>query len=194
MDAGPHAHLDAVLPRRLAQRLLHRHRRVDGRRRLLEHGEDLVGPRLDDVPGSLGARHLEELPEAVEQLAVAVPETMEQLRRTFDVGEQHRHEARRQVHRFAAPAELALGLQLAGDEPDGHDAEALGRLQQTRPGPLPGRFILEDDLVEAGKGVADVGGIVDRQPLAAALVDVGEGGGRQLGTVGGVEPWHSHGH
>ena len=96
--------------------------------------------------------------------------------------------------RLAAAAELALGLQLAGDEPDRNDAEALGRLQQTGAGLLPGRLVLEHDLVEAGQGVADVGGVVDRQPPAAACVDVGEGGGRQLGAIGGLEPGHVSGH
>ena len=137
---------------------------------------------------------LEQLAEAVEQLAVAVTEAVEQLGRSLDVGEQHRHEARRQVHRFAAPAELALGLQLAGDEADGHDAEALGRLEQPGPRLLPGVFVLEHDLVETGEGVADMGGVVDRQPLAAPLIDVGEGARRKLGPIGGLEPCHISGH
>ena len=98
------------------------------------------------------------------------------------------------MHRFAAATQLAFGLQLTGDEADGHDAEALGRLEQAGASLVPGLFVLEDDLVEAGEGVTDVGGVVDRQPPATMPVDVGERRGRQLGTVGGLEPWHSTGH
>ena len=96
---------------------------------MLERGEQLVGPGLDDVPRAFGSGALDDRPHAVEQLAIAVTELMEQPRRSLDIGEQQRHEAGRQVLRLALPAELALGLQLAGDEPDGDDAESLGRLE-----------------------------------------------------------------
>ena len=194
VHAHPHPNLDASGPRRLAQGPLHRHGRLGCRGRLLEHGEELVGARLDDEPRSLGACTFEDRADAVEQLAVAVAEPVDQLRRSLDVGEQHGHEARRQVARLGPAAELALGLQLAGDEPDRNDAEALGRLQQTGAGLLACRLVLEHDLVEAGQGVADVGGVVDRQTPAAARVDVGEGGGRQLGAIGRLEPGHVSGH
>ena len=91
------------------------------------------------------------------------------------------------------PAELTLGLQLAGDEPDGDDAETLGGLQQPGAGLLPGRFVLERHLVEAGQRIAHVGGVVDRQAAPPAGIDVGEGGRRQLGAIGGPELWHVSG-
>ena len=127
---------------------------------------------------------------AVEQLAVAVTQPMQQARRSLDVGEQHRHEASRQMDRFAAPSELTFGLQLTGDEPDGDDAESLGRLQQPASSEVSRRLVLENDLVEAGESIADVGRVVDRQPSPPTAVDVREGAGGKLGPISRFEPCH----
>ena len=52
----------------------------------------------------------------------------------LDVGHQHGEEAGRQRGRFAGPTlpEGALGVQLAGDEPEGHDPVLLGGVEQPR--------------------------------------------------------------
>ena len=157
---------------------------------MLERGEQLVGPRLDDVSRAFGSGALDDRPHTVEQLGVAVAELVEQPRRSLDIGEQQRHEAGREVLRRPLASELALGLQLAGDEPHGDDAVSLGRLEQPGPRLLAGRLVLEHDLAEAGQGVAHVAGIVDRQPAPAAPVDIGEGAVRQPGSIGGFEPCH----
>ena len=58
--------------------------------------------------------------------------------------------------------ELALRLQLTGDEPDRHDPVLLGCVQQSFAGALARPFVFEVDLAEASKGVADVGLVVNR--------------------------------
>ena len=78
-------------------------------------------------------------------------------------------------------AKCTFGLQLAGDEPDRDDLELLGRVQQPHAGPLAGRLVFEGDLAEADQRIADVGGVVDRQPSPAMRVDVGE---RTVGKAG----------
>jgi hypothetical protein len=97
---------------------------------VLEHREELVGARLDDVAVIPQRGVPQHGPDPLEQVAVAVAEAADQRRRFLDVGEQHRHEARRQTDRFVAPApQVALRPQLVGDEPDGHDRELLGRVE-----------------------------------------------------------------
>ena len=108
--------------------------------------------------------------DVVDQAAEAPTEPLHETGRPLDVGHQQRDEPRRQGGIVAA----ARCLQLAGDEPDRHDAEALGSLEQPLARPLAGRVVLERDLPEAGEGVADVGGVVDRQAPSAMGVDVGE--------------------
>jgi hypothetical protein len=101
---------------------------------------------------------------------------VDQRRRSLDVGEKHRDEARRREDRFVSPAlEVTLGLQLVGDEPDGHDLELPRGDEESLTRPVTGGFVLERDLVQAGERVADVVGIVDREPTAPAGIDVGEG-------------------
>ena len=56
---------------------------------------------------------------------------------------------------------------------------------------LPGRVVLELDLAEAGEGVADVGGVVDRQAPPTLGVDVGEGPIGQAGTLARLEAGHA---
>ena len=67
---------------------------------------------------------------------------------------------------------VALAAQLPGHEADGHDAVLLRRAQQTRPGSIASGIVLEDDLVEPGQGIADMGRVVDRQPPTALRIDV----------------------
>jgi hypothetical protein len=178
----------------LAQRPLHRHRRLERVGWTLEHGEELVGAGLDDVPTAIDGGAFEDRAHAIEQRAIAVAETVQQRRRALHVGEQHGDETRRQVRRVAPPAELALRLELAGDEADRDDAEALGRPEQTRAGLLARLLVIELDLVEAGEGVADVGGVVDRQATTALRVDIGEGVRRQLGSIRRLESGHGRRH
>ena len=187
-DANTNVHL--VRPRGLTQRALHGDGCVNGRRGMLERGEQLVGPGLDDVSRAFGGGPLDDGPHAVQQLTVAITKLMEQSRRSLDVGEQQRHEAGRQVLRRGLASELALGLQLSGDEPHGDDSESLGSLEQPGPRLLPGRLVFEHDLVEASQGVAHVAGVVDRQPAPATPVDIGEGAVRQPGSIGRLEPCH----
>ena len=66
----------------------------------------------------------------------------------------------------------SLRLQLAGDEPDGHDAVFLRRVQQALAGALPSGVVLEVDLAEPGQRIADVGLVVNGQASTAARVDV----------------------
>src|SRR6266542_2448676 len=84
----------------------------------------------------------------------------------------------------------ALRTQLAGDEPDGHDAVLLGGVQEPLAGPLPGRVVLERDLVEPGEGVAHVRLVVDGQPSPAERVYVSERAVRQSRPVAVFEPGH----
>src|SRR5207245_373680 len=76
-----------------------------------------------------------------------------------------------------------LRLQLARDEPDGHDAVLLRRVQQPRAGALPSGIVLESDLVEPGERIAHVGLVVDRKPPPAPGIDVGEGPVREPGSL-----------
>jgi hypothetical protein len=61
-----------------------------------------------------------------------------------------------------------LGSQLAGDEPDRHDAVLLGRVQQPPARAVPGGVVLEGDLVEPGEGIPHVRLVIDRQPSPPA--------------------------
>ena len=83
-----------------------------------------------------------------------------------------------------------LRLQLASDEPDGHDAVALRRVQQPLAGALPGGIVLEGDLVEPRECIAHVGLVVDRKPPPAARVDVGEGPVGKAGSLASLETRH----
>ena len=71
MDAGAHAHVDAVRPRALGERALQLDRRLEGGGCLLEHGEELVSTRVDLVPGEDGAPLLLELEVAEPALYLA---------------------------------------------------------------------------------------------------------------------------
>ena len=52
-----------------------------------------------------------------------------------------------------APADLPLGLELTGDEPDGHDPVPLGGVEQAGARPVPRRFVFELHLAEAGEAL-----------------------------------------
>ena len=94
--------------------------------------------------------------------------------------------------RFAGTTlpEGALRVELAGDEPEGHDPVLLGRVEQPLPRSLTGRVVLEVDLVEPGERVADVGGVVDRKPSPTPGVDVGERPIREVRPFRRFEPRH----
>src|SRR5207249_4279302 len=84
-----------------------------------------------------------------------------------------------------------LCSQLAGDEPDGHDAVLLRRVQQPFAGALPGRIVVEGDLVEPGECIPHVRLVVHRQPPPAARVNVGEGPVGKPGSLLGLETGHA---
>ena len=94
--------------------------------------------------------------------------------------------------RLAGPplSEGALGVELAGDEPEGHDPVLLRGVEQSLPRPLPRVVVLEVDLVEPRQRVAHVGRVVDRQPASPARVDVGERPIREIGPLRRLEPRH----
>lgn len=84
-----------------------------------------------------------------------------------------------------------LRFELAGDEPDGHDAVLLGGVQQSLTGALSGCIVLEIDLLESGERVAHVRLVVDGKPPPAARVDVGECAVREARPFAGAEPGHA---
>jgi len=51
---------------------------------------------------------------------------------------------------------------LVGDEPDRHDLELLGRVEEPLARTVAGGVVLERDLVEASERVADMAGVMDR--------------------------------
>ena len=145
---------------------------------------------------AVGRRHgaPQDRPHLLDQLAVALLEVLDERRRAFDVGHQHRDETGWELDPFdggARASKLALGAQLAVDEPDGNDPVLLRRVQQPLAGPLAGLLVLEVDLVEAGERVADVRLVVDREAPAAGRIDQRERAVRQLRPLGGIESRHA---
>jgi hypothetical protein len=84
----PHTQDDAFGPRMLGERALGCHGGVGGAPGFLEHDEELVPPVVDH----LSTFGLDGLPKKTavltQDLGVAVAETLEELRRAFDVGEE----------------------------------------------------------------------------------------------------------
>src|SRR6266545_1917330 len=78
--------------------------------------------------------------------------------------------------RSPPPGQIArgVGAQLAGDESDGEDAMALGRVEQPRTRAVARRLVLEDHLIEAGERVADVALVVDGEAPATLWIDIRE--------------------
>src|SRR4029453_7221339 len=70
---------------------------------------------------------------------------------------------------------VALGLQLVGDEPDRHDLDLLGGVEEPLARTVAGGGGPESNLVEPTSGVAAMAGARDRGPPATVGVDVGEG-------------------
>ena len=162
--------------------------------RLFEHREQIVGPGLDHMAVRRGHGAPQDRPHLVDQLAVALLEVLDERGRALDVGHQHRDETGRELDSFGRgprPSQLALGAQLAVDEPDGHDPVLLRRVQQPLAGPLAGRLVLEVDLVEPGERVADVRLVVDREAPAAGRIDQRKRAVRQLRPLGGIESRHA---
>ena len=147
---------------------------------------------FDHVAAGTDRRVPEERSHSVDQLAVSVAQAMDQRGGIFDVGHQHGHEAGGELHRRSSldPTELELRSQLAGDEPDRHDPELLGRVQQPLAGALPGALVFEVDPTETSQRVADVRLVVDRQPPPAARVDVGERAVREFRSLRRIELGH----
>ena len=143
---------------------------VEGRRRLLEGGEELIAASVDlAAPGSLDGES-QEAAKLAQQGSVPLAEPMQQLGRTLDVDQRERDLPTRQ---------LLLRPELGAHETKGHDAELLGGPEESHPGLVTSRVVLEADAAEAGQRVAHVGLVVDRQHAVAPGVDVGEGAVRQ---------------
>jgi hypothetical protein len=192
VDPDPDPNLEILGPRPSSELTLHAHRGVEGGLWKFEHREELVRPRFDHLAAHSQRGVSLDRPHVVDQVAVALTQTMDQGGRTFDVRHQHRHEAGRQLYRLSCPelTELTLRLQLTGDEPDRHDPVLLGRVQQSLAGALSSAFVFEHDLAETSERVPDVGLVVDRQPAPAAGVHVGERAVRKIGSLRRVESGH----
>ena len=104
MDPDPDAYVDVVDPRACSHLTLDGDSRLDAGSRTLEHGEELVSARLDDAAIEPNRGVSQHRPQVVEQVAVAIAEPTEQGGGTLDIGQQHRHEAVRELDRFPAIA------------------------------------------------------------------------------------------
>ncbi len=105
-DADPS--LRTIGPRPLEELALDGDGGVEGGAGALEHREELVGPRLDGVPGRRHRRLLQQCPHVADQPAVLLTQPIDEARRVLDVGHEHGEEAGREGGRFAGPA-LAEG-------------------------------------------------------------------------------------
>ena len=159
------------------------HGRLDRRGRMLEDGEELIGPGVNLVAAGAPHRAADEAARIGQQRCVAVAEALHQSGRVLDVGQQERHRAGGQ-DALALPAELAV------HEADRHDPVLLGGPQQPPPGAVAGLVVLELDLAESGQGVANVRFVVDRQASPAMRIDVGEGAVAQRPALPGAECGH----
>jgi hypothetical protein len=167
---------------------LDRDRGLEGRGRLREDREVLVGAGVDLLAAGICDGRSKEVAGLGQDRGPAVAETLEEGGRGLDVGEQEGDQANRQAAGRPPRAELA------GDEADRHDAVLLGRPQQAGAGPVARLVAFEAELVEAREGVPNVGFVVDRQPPVAARVDIGESAVGELGARLGVKcrhGWHN---
>jgi hypothetical protein len=181
VDAGAKTALQLVRPGPSRHRLLDAHRSLDRRRGPFEDGEELVRSGIDLPTTGLDDRFPNEAPHIVQQAGVPVAEVPEERCGVLDVGQQERDEAGgegRHVDRLGVPP---LRSELPIDEPDRHDPELLGGVQQPPAGPVSRRVVLEGHPLEPGQSVAHVSHVVDRQPAPAARVDVGERAVREPG-------------
>src|SRR3954467_5767569 len=80
--------------------------------------------------------------------------------------------------------------ELPVDEPDRHDPESLGGVEQPLPRAIAGGVVLPCDAVEPRERVADVRLVVDREAPDTVRVDVGERSIRELGPFAGAELGH----
>ena len=99
-DAGvqAHSHLDdeTVGPGVVADPLLARHRRLQRRLHLAEHGRELVTGRVDLGAAGRGDLRAQELADVRDHARVRAADGLDEPRRAFDVGEQERDGAGRQ--------------------------------------------------------------------------------------------------
>ena len=176
VESDPDADLDPVHPGAPAERALHGDSGIERSAGALEHGEELVRPRLDGLAGERHRRLLEQGAHVTDEVAVPLAQPIDEAGRTLDVGHQHGEEAGRQRHRLASATlpEGALGVQLARDEPQRHDPMPLRRLQQPIPRPVTSGVVLEINLVEPSQRVPDVGRVVDWETPPPPGVDVRE--------------------
>jgi hypothetical protein len=164
-----------------AHAALDRDRRLERGGGKPERGEQLVAAGVDLVAaGSLHGRP-KETAQLVQERTVPVAEAVDEIGRGLDIGQHEGDLTARQPE---------LRPELAPDESEGHDPVLLGRLQEAHPRSVATRVVLEADATEPGKGVADVGLVVDREDPPTLGVDVGEGPVRQACTFLRAERWH----
>ena len=106
--------------------------------------------------------------------AEALAELVHQPGRALHVGHQHRHEPGRQA-RPGWPGRAGADCSSLVMNPTGTMRKRLAACSSRVRARSRGGVVLEGDLAEAGEGVADVGGVVDRQAARPLRVDVGEG-------------------
>ena len=176
MDPDADPDLGAVRPRPLAELALHGDGGLKRGARALEHREELVRPRFHGLAGERQRSLPKQRSHTADQLAVLLAQSFDKARGVLDVGHQHGEEAGRQLGRFERPTfpEGALRVQLAGDEPEGHDPVLLRGVEQPGARPVARGVVLEADLVEPSERVSDMGRVVDRKPSPAAGIDVRE--------------------
>src|SRR5439155_16786088 len=146
VDTGADLYLEVLGPGPRAQRALDDHGRFDGRNDALEDGEELIRAGVDLTAAGAAHRGPNDVLDVFQQVRVAIAELPEKNGGALDVGEQEGDESAGE--RGWGGRMCALGPQLAGDEPDGHDAMLLRGVQQPLAGALSGRVVLEGDLLE----------------------------------------------
>ena len=147
----------------------------------LEGGEELIATGVDLAAPGLPHGRPEQTTLLVQQGPIPIAESVQQLGRALDVGQ---HEG------DLAAWQLLLRPELDADEPERHDPELLGRLQEPHPRPVAVRVVLEADAAEPGERVANVRLVVDRQHPPALRIDVGKGAVREACAILRAERWH----
>src|SRR5439155_4409954 len=137
--------------------------------------EQLIRADVDHVAPGRADRGPEQRTRFRQQARLSVSQLPGESSRVLDVREQERHYSSWKRARLAfACGDLrsrADGDHLAGDESDRDDPVSLGGFEQPGPRRVARRFALESDLVEPGKGVADVRLVIDGQTPLATGVD-----------------------
>src|ERR1700686_4704617 len=89
VNTDPDPYLEPLRPRTSSELTLDGHRRIERGPGTLEHREEVVGPRLDHVTAGTHGLVPEDRAHSVDQLAVAVAQTIDQRGGAFDIGHQH---------------------------------------------------------------------------------------------------------